>query len=402
MATQKALRFLYQAKANTTGLTDITAEIYVNGSPKAVGVNAIKNTANANGSIITEIDSTNSPGVYEVYLAPADLTAWGVAAGSYSALEALVNSASKSAPAIFRQEETVANIDDIDSKLGTPAGASVSADIATLNTKLGAPAGASVSADIASVKSDTSAIKADLETGSASLATILSNIQALQNGSISNGVGYVLPEMIIPSSGSNTYKIPITIMDNVGALIDPTSNLVVVGCLNASGADRGSYLTGSSGSPAQVNATRDSLGQYHVMVSIPSSAVEEELLFSFGYTVGSAAMVRYGQAQLVLDSNISGYALQSTLLATQTTVNANNAILSSATYGNAAIKTELDAVQTSVNANNTLLANGVYGLSALQAQAAASQGAGFSSGSDSLHAISQFLAANIYQGGKAV
>lgn len=60
--------------------------------------------------------------------------------------------------------------DRINTKLGTPAGVSVSADIAavkaetavitTINTKLGTPVLATVSADIASVKSDTAGISA--------------------------------------------------------------------------------------------------------------------------------------------------------------------------------------------------------------------------------------------------
>lgn len=48
---------------------------------------------------------------------------------------------------------------DIFARLGAPAGASMSADIAGILTRLGAPAGASVSADIAAVKVDSAAIK---------------------------------------------------------------------------------------------------------------------------------------------------------------------------------------------------------------------------------------------------
>jgi hypothetical protein len=431
MATQKALRFIYSAKNGTTGLTDIKAQIYVNGVSKAIGANAIKNTANANGSKVTEIDATNSPGLYEVLITAVDLTAFGVAAGSYSAVEAYIDSTSKSAPAIFRGEETVANIDDIDTKLGTPAGASVSADIAANYARMGAPAGASVSADVASVKSDTAAIKTDLESGAASLATILSNIQALQNGSIGNGVGFVLPSMLIPASGTNTYRIPITINNNDGALIDPVSNTVTVGVLNASGTDRGAYLTGSAGGPPlTVAATRDSVGQYHAMVVLPTSAVEEELIFSFAYTVGSNSMIRYGQAQLLTDMAASGFALQSTLLTVQTAVNAIKAdvenvttglipiegflangtyglaalqaLLANGTYGLSAIEALLADGTIGLGALKNYLANGTYGLSALQVQGAASQGAGFVTGTDSLHAISAFLTANIYTGGTAI
>lgn len=402
MATQKDLRFIYQSKNNITGLTDVRAQIYVDGLAKAVGVNAINATPNANGSQISEVDATNAPGIYEVFIAAADLTAWGVAAGSYSALEARIDSASKAAPAIFRQEETVANLDDINTRLGAPVGASISADIAAIETKLGTPAGASVSADIAAIKSDTGAIKADLETGPNSLATILSNIQSLQNASIGNGVGFVLPMMLIPASGSNTYRIPITIQNNDGALIDPTSNLVTVGVLNAAGTDRGGYLTGSSGSPATVAATRDSVGQYHVMFVVPSTAVEEDLNFSFAYTVGSNAMVRYGQAQLLTDMAASGFALQSTLLAVQTTVNAIDSEVTNGTYGLAAIEAILTNGTYGLAAIEALLVNGTYGLSALQVQGAATQGVGFTGSTDSLHAIRAFLDANVYSGGRAI
>lgn len=425
MAVQKPIRFLYQAKSNITGLTDVKAQIYVNGTAKAVSAAAIGATANANGSKVAEIDSVNSPGIYEILLSSADLTAWGVVAGAYSALEARVNSVSQSAPAAFRQEETVANLDDLDSHLTLQDTA-----IAAISTKIGTPAGASVSADILSVKSDTSAIKADLETGSASLATILANLQALQNGSISNGVGYVLPSMLIPASGSNTYRIPITIMDNEGRLIDPATNLVTVGVLNAAGTDRGSFLTGSSGSPATVSAVRDSLGQYHAMVSIPSTAIEEELIYSFSYAIGVNAMVRYGQSQLLTDTGASGYALQSTLLSVQSTVTSTNGVVTNGTFGNSALQallsngtyglsalqallgngtyglSALQAILSNATYGNAalqaLLSNGTYGLSAIQATEAATQGTGFAPGSDDLHSLSVYLRANSYQGGKAI
>lgn len=395
------VRILYQAKNATTGLTDVKGDFYLNGVAKAVGGSALA---------FSELDSTNSPGLYELVIPAATLVTWGVsnAINSTWVIEGYIDSASKPAPAPFRQEYSWNNIDDVNHQIGSPVGASISADIAAVQTKLGTPAGASVSADVAAVKADTAAIKVDLESGSASLATILSNIQALANGSISNGVGYVLPNMLIPSAGSTSYRIPVTIMNNDGALIDPTSNLVTVGLLNAGGADRGSYLVGSSGSPATVAATRDSLGQYHVMVSIPNTAVEEDLIFSFAYTIGSNAMVRYGQTQLLTDIGAAGLAQQSTLLATQTTVNAIDAVVTDATFGNAAIQALLANGTYGLSAIQAMLANGTYGLSALQSDIAAvttelnaMEGVGFVSGSDSLHAISSYLLGNVYFGGRA-
>ena len=415
---QKALEFDYLAKLNKTGLSDVKATIELNGVTKASNV------------ALTEVDATNSPGLYRLSLSAATLTGYGVASGQTNTLIAYITSASFPAAGIARIDATIANLDDVISVLGTPVTSSIAGDIAAIQTKLGAPVGASVSADIAAVKSDTAAIKADLETGSASLATLLTGIQQINNGSIGNGVGYVLPSALIPATGSNTYRWPITILNNDGALIDPTSNTVTVGLLNQSGTDRGAYLTGSSGTPATIAATRVSTGQYYVMVVIPSTAVEEELIPSFAYQVGTNSMVRFGQVQLSADVQAAGYALQTTLLATQTTVNAINSVVTNATYGNSALQALLTnatyglsaqqtieaAIQAAINngtyglaAANTLqlaiqsiLNNGTYGNSALQVQGAATQGTGFTAGTDDLHSLSTYLRANLFVGGKAV
>jgi hypothetical protein len=71
--------------------------------------------------------------------------------------------------------------------------------------------GASVSADIAAIKADTGAIKTDLETGSYSLQNILEAVQAIQNNA-----GFAVPvpaQLVIPSSGSTVYKVPVTVYD---------------------------------------------------------------------------------------------------------------------------------------------------------------------------------------------
>lgn len=356
MAVQKQIRFLYQAKNNTTGLADVKAQVYVNGVAKAVGASALTGV---------EVDSTNSPGIYEITLSAANLTTWGVVAGTYSALEVVVDSATKPAKAIFRTEATVANTDDIDSRLG-------------------APAGASVSADIASVKSDTAAIKVDLESGASSLATILSAVNA-----IANGAGFAMPvpaTLIKPSSGSNSYRLPLTIYNSKNVLIDPDTNAITVTLVNQSGADRSSYLTGVSGTSAP--AVRDSLGQYHIDVAIPSTASQEELIFGFAYAVGGAATARKAVSEIVTDVNADGFALQSTLLSTQTTVNSINTLATDATNGFAAIKTQTVSNQTAITALQTDITNNV-------------EGTGFSASTDSLHQLSLAIA-NVGVGGRAV
>ncbi len=59
-------------------------------------------------------------------------------------------------------DTVITSVTSVSTKLGTPAGASVSADIAAVQTKLGTPTGASVSADIASVSSDVSSVTTDV------------------------------------------------------------------------------------------------------------------------------------------------------------------------------------------------------------------------------------------------
>jgi hypothetical protein len=71
-----------------------------------------------------------------------------------------------------------ADIAAIQTKLGTPAGASVSVDIAAIQTKLGTPAGASVSADIAAVKSDTGTLTSRLTSTRAGYLDNLPNLDA--------------------------------------------------------------------------------------------------------------------------------------------------------------------------------------------------------------------------------
>ena len=417
----KSIRGLYQSRGLLTGLSSIKLQLYVEGVAKGVGANAIS---------LTELDATNAPGVYEYYIPSATLVTAGVVAGSVVELVMNSTNALYAAQSIVKERAVAYQADDIASLIGATVTGTITGDIAAVQTKLGTPAGASVSADLLAIKTDTAAVKADLETGSASLATILSNIQSLQNASIGNGVGFVLPTMIIPSSGSNTYKIPITIQNDNGALIDPVSNTITVGVQNAAGADRGSFLTGSSGTPATVVATRASTGQYYVTVALPSTEIEEELIFSFAYTIGSNPMVRFGVSQTIADTATAGYALQATLLATQTTVNTINTAIANSTYGLSAlqalltngtsglsaiagllnngtnglvaINSNVSSVGTAVATANNTLNNATYGLSALQTLSAAIQGSGFTAGSDDLHSIGLFLRNNLYIGGKAV
>lgn len=393
MAGPRNVRIVYQSKNNTTGLTDVKGQIYFNQVAQAVGLSA---------RLFTELDAVNAPGLYYLDIAAANLVTWGLVAGGTFTLEARVDSVTLPAAAIYKQDITYNNVDDLMAALGAPVGASLSADIAAIYARIGAPTGTSVSADIAGIRSDTSAIKTDLETGPYSLQNILASITALSNSSISNGVGFVLPIMLVPQTGINTYKIPITINDNKGALLDPASNSVTVGIKNVAGVDRGSYLVGETGVPLTVQATRDSVGQYHVIVEIPSTAPQEEILISFSYTLGTNPMVRYGQTQTLNFDNGAGTALQSTLLAVQTKVNGTNSIVSDAGFGNAAIANLLNSGTFGLAALHAILTHATHGLPQIKADTTDLKGTGFASARDSNKAISDFVRTNIYVGGRAV
>ncbi len=363
----KPIKVLYQAKNNTTGLTDVKAQVYVNSVAKAVGVSAI---------VLAELDATNSAGEYTLTISGATLAGYGAVAGDD--IEIKIDSATKSAPSGIRFTATAFSTDDLDAHLVTQ------------------------DTNIAAIKSDTSAIKTDLESGASSLATILSAVQAIQNNA-----GFSLPvpaTLIKPSAGSNTYRLPITIYNEKNLLIDPDTSSIVVTLVNQAGADRSSYLTGVSGTSAP--AVRDSLGQYHIDLGIPSTASQEELIFSFAYAIAGAATARKAVSEIISDVQADGFALQTTLLSVQTTVNDADALLNNATYGLSAANTLQGLIKTQTDK----LGDATIGLSAIKAQTVAIQaeivnnveGAGFATATDSLHAISAYISANVFSGGRAI
>jgi hypothetical protein len=384
MAVLKPVRLLYQSKNNTTGLTDVKAQIYLNAVAKAVGASAIT---------LTELDATNAPGAYELLISAATLSSFGVVAGQLNALEGTITSATVPAPAAFRYEVTVANLDDIDTKLGTPAGASVSADIA-------------------SIKSDSSAIKSDLETGSNSLANILTAVRAIQNNA-----GFSIPvpaQLARPASGSNTYRIPVNIYNDINSLIDADSNSITVNLVNAAGVDRSTYLIGNAAGSAP--AVRDSIGNYHIDVVIPSSAVDEELLLKFSYSIGGAATSRLSTTVIVDAVNIAGLALQSTLLSVQNDTQNIKSDVESPSFGLSVIKADTAAAKSDLESGSfglavikadtanirTVVNDPSSGNAALGSALLAIEGSGFVTASDSLHSLSVYIRQNVYAGGRAI
>ena len=404
----KPVRILYSSKSFTTGLSDVKGQVFVDQVAKAVNGSAIS---------FTELDSVNAPGIYYAVISQATLAGYGGVAGS--ALSVYINSASKTAPTEYKEILTLVSTDDLDAHLTTQDAtlASMTATGSDTNTKV-------------------TAIKADLETGPSSLSSITTAIAAVQSAvsAIQNSTNFSasIPEPIVrPGSGSNTYRIPLRIFNEKGQMADADSNLITVSVSDQAGVDRGSILTGYASGSAP--AVRDAAGVYHIDMAISSSAVLEGLNFTFTYAVNAVSFNQGRAGSIVSDVQADGFALQTTLLATQATVVNSDNILSNGTYGLAAANTLQTAIQ-SVLANGTfglsalqsLLANGSYGLSALQAilnnatygLAAANtlqnsiltatqsngaalvavEGSGFASLTDSLAAISS----RVYSGGKAI
>ena len=363
----KPIKVLYQAKNYATGLTDVKAQVYVNGIAKAVAGAAIA---------LVELDATNAAGDYLLSISASAQAAWPAVAGDD--IEIKIDSASKSAPANARFVATAISTDDLDSHL-------VTQDTA-----------------IAAVKSDTAAIKLDLETGSSSLATILSAVQAIQNNA---GFSAPVPATLIkPLTGSNSYRIPYSLYNEKNLLIDADSNSIVVTLVNQAGADRSTYLTGNAAGSAP--AVRDSAGQYHIDLAIPSTASQEELIFSFAYAIAGAATSRRAVSEIITDVAADGFALQTTLLDVQTRITDVQTKVNDATIGLAAA----NALQSLIKTQTDKIGDATIGLSAIKAAIVANgaevtsnvEGSGFVSATDSLHAISLFLTANVYNGGRAI
>lgn len=105
------------------------------------------------GVNLFEADSTDAPGVYDILLTSTHTNTLGTICIS-------IQPAAAAFVATYFTETVEDTVSGISTLIGTPV-VSVSADIASVYSRLGAPAGASVSADVAAVKADTTTLKAD-------------------------------------------------------------------------------------------------------------------------------------------------------------------------------------------------------------------------------------------------
>lgn len=160
--------------AGLTGLAFNTASLVCyrardddgNAAGTAISLATMTRGTWATGGFV-EKDATNMPGVYEFGVPNA-----AIAAGSETCV-LMLKGAANMAPVVLELQLTTFDIQaaiaatgDSYTRLGAPAGASISADIAEVEGEtdaiiatLGSPAGASLSADVAAVKVDTAAVK---------------------------------------------------------------------------------------------------------------------------------------------------------------------------------------------------------------------------------------------------
>ena len=245
--------------------------------------------------------------------------------------------------------------EDIQAKVGTPAGVSVSADVAAvkaqtaaievdtqdLQTKVGTPAGVSVSADVAAVKVDTAANKVTLESGiyglaaiktqtgaletdtqdiqakvgtpvgasvSADIATLQSSITNINNATrLSGGLPGLLE---LPEAGTTYYRAAIALFDGSGTPEAPDTDEFFFRVLDKAGAAlTGVYFSTSTGTAIAAKVGGDFAGWYQMAysvtgrgtawVGIASSATKQGLTVEYGYKEATVTVIQPRPTQVV-------------------------------------------------------------------------------------------------------
>lgn len=137
------------------------------------------------GVNLFETDSTDAPGVYEIVLTTTHTNTLGPLAIS-------IQPAAAAFVATYFTETVEDAVSNISTLIGTPV-VSVSTDIASVYSRLGTPAGVNMSADIAAIKLDTAATVAKLPASTIAAATDVttstSAIKGVDNRSITDIAG---------------------------------------------------------------------------------------------------------------------------------------------------------------------------------------------------------------------
>jgi len=391
---------IYTAKNFSTGLTDITANVFKDGATTAI----------ATGLALAEINTGDAEGRYRLTLSPTQINSFG-GVGTY---QITIDSASKSAPATAKLVVAVNDNDDLEAHLVVLEG-----KIDTLSSDLMALQG-----DVSSVKvtvEDTNTEVNDGVTGlvaiKALVDTAISGITSIQQ-TTRTVVGFPT-QLVSPITGSEAYKVLINIYNTSGSLEDPDTNIVAVSLKNAAGLDRGNLFT--SGGPSPVTATRLSTGRYEVDLTVPAGTSHEQINMLVNYTENTIPLEAVRSANVVSEIDAAGIAQQITVQAIlddtsvmQPQVADIQSEVNSALHGLAIIKAAVDAVGIISSDNNSVLISPTIGNQAIIDAIAdkASQtsvnniiadlglvkGVGFDTGTDSLREISN----RQFTGGSAV
>ena len=261
----KTQRLYYMSRNLTSGLSDVRADVYKDGVSTPVATDVL----------LTELDATNSPGLYVLELPSATLSGYG-GAGTYVTF---INSLSKLAPATVKFEVKVNDTDDLEVHL-----LAIEAKIDLMATAQGA-----MQADVTSIRAsveDSNAVLRDGNIGNANLKAlieqVISAVSSVQNNT--RFVGIVPPRMVQPDAMGtfNTYRVDVRLFDMDGNPEDPDTDKISVTVQNESGTDRTNLLDGFTAGP--VDCSKVAVGQYFVDVKIADTTALEQLRFAFDYS----------------------------------------------------------------------------------------------------------------------
>ena len=342
---------VYNARNFTTGLTDVTANVFKDASTVAV----------ATGLALAELNASDAEGRYTLTLTPTQINSFG-GVGTYIIK---INSASKNAPATAKLVIQANDNDDLEAHLSVVEG-----KIDTLTSNISALQG-----DMTSVKAtveDTNTEVKDGVTGlgaiKALIDTALSGIGSIQQ-STRTVVGFPT-QLVTPSTGSEVYKVLINIYNTSGSLEDPDTNLVNVSLQNAGGLDRGNLFTGGGASPKA--ATRLATGKYEIELTVPAGTTHEQINMLVDYTENTTPLQAVRSANIVSSVDASGLAQQITVQAVlddtsvmQPQVADIQSQVNSASHGLSILKASLDALDVIVQSNSNVLLSPTIGNQAI-------------------------------------
>ena len=356
-------RLLYSAKNFTTGLSDVQAVPY-----------------NPSGSAQTPVSMTEI-GSTGVYYADFDTTSLTLGVWSFK-----IDSATKSSAAIDKIQIVDPDTlnDTVLEKLDTMLDTALT-DLTTIDGK------------VDTIDTVVDGIQTDLDNGTDGLGAIKSAIDTVQSSvsGLSNNADAkiaLVSAMLIPGSGSSTYKFFFRFYDSEGNMEDPDDQdagaeqaMVNVTVENSAGTDRSGNLTGLSASTQDSKdwMTRESQGVFSAIYTVASTHAVEDLIFGFDILEGSNAksFAAISRAASSSDDYTSRFdTIDSNIAIIDTVVDGIQSDLDNGTDGLGALKTLIDAIQadldngtdglgaikTAVDGNNTLLTSATYGLAALK------------------------------------